>query len=60
MMTSEWLDGLVREYLLFRGFSQPSKAFEAETKTDKDRAFRPDKITDGLLAFVAAHDIQGS
>lgn len=34
------LDELVREYLLFRGFTITLKSFDAELKVDKDRGFR--------------------
>uniref|UniRef100_T1I887 Uncharacterized protein n=2 Tax=Reduviidae TaxID=27479 RepID=T1I887_RHOPR len=34
------LDELVREYLLFRGFTITLKSFDGELKVDKDRGFR--------------------
>lgn len=34
------LDDLVREYLLFKGFTITLKSFDAELKVDKDRGFR--------------------
>lgn len=58
-MTSEFNDGLVREYLLFRGFTQSLKAFDNELKIDRDKAFRPDKITEQLFSYISSHDIQG-
>lgn len=36
----QYVDELVREYLLFRGFSNTLKTFDAELKTDKDKGFR--------------------
>lgn len=36
----QYLDELIREYLLFRGFSGTLKAFDAELKIDKDKGFR--------------------
>ena len=53
------VDGLVREYLLYRGFSHSLKVLDNELKLDKDKGLRPDKITDQLMAYVSSHDIQG-
>lgn len=58
-MTSEYVDGLVREYLLYRGFSNSLKTFDSELKSDRDKGLRPDKITEQLMAYVSASDIQG-
>lgn len=33
------LDEAVREYLLYRGFTQSLKAFDVERKDDKDKGF---------------------
>ena len=43
-LTTPHLDELVREFLLFRGFAQTFKAFEAEIKAEKEKAFRPDRF----------------
>ena len=59
IMTSEYVDGLVREYLLYRGFSNSLKTFDLELKSDRDKGLRPDKITEQLMAYVSASDIQG-
>ena len=59
IMTSEYVDGLVREYLLYRGFSNSLKTFDSELKSDRDKGLRPDKITEQLMAYVSASDIQG-
>ncbi len=37
------LDEIIKEYLLFRGFANTLKAFEAELKVDKDKSFRVSK-----------------
>ena len=58
-MTSEYVDGLVREYLLYRGFSNSLKTFDSELKSDRDKGLRPDKITEQLMAYVSASDVQG-
>lgn len=39
------LDDLVREFLLFRGFTQTFKTFENDLKVEKERGFRVDRYT---------------
>ncbi|XP_024086352.1 WD repeat-containing protein 91 isoform X2 [Cimex lectularius] len=51
------LDDLVREYLLFRGFTITLKSFDAELKVDKDRGFRVDKIVDQFLLLINNCDL---
>lgn len=36
----QYVDELIREYLLYRGFSGTLKAFDTELKVDKDKSFR--------------------
>jgi WD repeat-containing protein 91 len=36
----QYMDEMVKEYLLFRGFCTTLKTFDAELKTDKDKGFR--------------------
>jgi hypothetical protein len=36
----DYIDKLIEEYLLFRGFTQTSKNFILEKKNDKSRGFR--------------------
>lgn len=36
----QYMDELVREYLLFRGFTATLKSFDNELKIDKDKGFR--------------------
>jgi hypothetical protein len=36
----QYIDELVREYLLFRGFTLTLKSFDNELKIDKDKGFR--------------------
>lgn len=36
----QYVDELVKEYLLFRGFSQTLKAFDNDLKAEKERGFR--------------------
>ncbi|XP_055585271.1 WD repeat-containing protein 91, partial [Uranotaenia lowii] len=55
----QYTDGLVREYILFRGFSGALKSFDAELKNDKDKSFRVDKLIDQLMQQIQSHDLQG-
>ena len=34
------LDDVIKEYLIFRGFSGTLKSFESDLKADKDKSFR--------------------
>ena len=43
MSQYQFLDELVREYLLFRGFPLALKAFDAELKVEKEKGFRVDR-----------------
>ncbi|XP_053109859.1 WD repeat-containing protein 91 isoform X2 [Hemicordylus capensis] len=54
---AEHTDELVREYLLFRGFTGALKQLDAEIKADKEKGFRVDKIVDQLLQFVHSYDL---
>lgn len=38
------IDELIREYLLFRGFTNALKWFDFDTKLDKDKGFRVSKL----------------
>ncbi|ORX62125.1 WD40 repeat-like protein [Hesseltinella vesiculosa] len=52
------VDDLVKEYLLFRGFTGTFRALEVESRTDKDKGFQVDKILEELLSFVTSSDVQ--
>lgn len=52
-----FLDDLVKEYLLFRGFSSSLKFFENDLKSEKEKSIRPDKITELLLSYVHQYDL---
>lgn len=54
----QYVDGLIREYLIFRGFSHSLKSFESELKTDKDKGFRVDKIIDQITHSINIQDLQ--
>ena len=43
IMSFQFLDELIREYLTFRGFVSTLKAFDGDVKSEKEKAFRSDK-----------------
>ncbi|GAB5591944.1 hypothetical protein Unana1_06844 [Umbelopsis nana] len=51
------VDDLVKEYLLFRGFSTTFRALELESRTDRDKGFQVDKIIEELFGYVQSSDI---
>lgn len=53
----QYVDALIREYILFRGFSNTLKSFDTELKTDKDKGFRVDKIIDQLMHSINSQDL---
>ncbi|KAG0225073.1 WD repeat-containing protein 91 [Actinomortierella wolfii] len=57
MNSIQHIDELIKEYLLFRGFTNTYKAFEAESKTDKDKGFQAEKIIEELFACISAFDV---
>ncbi|XP_051640234.1 WD repeat-containing protein 91 isoform X2 [Manacus candei] len=54
---AERTDELVRDYLLFRGFTATLKQLDAEIKADREKGFRVDKIVDQLQQFVQSYDL---
>lgn len=54
----QYVDSLIREYMLFRGFSNTLKTFDSELKSDKDKGFRVDKIIDQILSAINTQDLQ--
>jgi len=57
--STPYLDSLVKEYLLFRGFTATLRAFDAELKSEKEKGFRVDRIVDQLSSFINSHDLGG-
>lgn len=53
------MDDLVKEYLLFRGFTAAFRAFDHDLRLDRDRSFRVDKITEQLLHHIHSFDLAG-
>lgn len=54
-----FMDDLVKEYLLFRGFTGCLKSFEADLKLDKDKCLKADKVVEQLFQFVYSFDLSG-
>ncbi|KAJ1991297.1 hypothetical protein GGI25_002399 [Coemansia spiralis] len=48
----EYIDDLVREYLLFRGFNRTLEALEHDLTRDQDKGFKAEKIVSDLLAMA--------
>ena len=59
MNSYQYLDELVREYLVFRGFTLTLKSFDSDLKNEKEKGFRVDKIVDQLSQYVTNHDLTG-
>ena len=59
MTQYQYLDELVREYLLFRGFTGTLKTFDADIKNEKEKGFRVDKIVDQISQTISSHDLSG-
>ncbi|KAJ8984003.1 hypothetical protein NQ317_006856 [Molorchus minor] len=53
----QFMDEIIREYLLFRGFSSTIKALDSDLKVDKEKSFRVDKIIDQFLQFINIYDL---
>lgn len=56
-MSALVLDEAIKEYLLFRGFTVTLKTFDAELKSDRDRAFQSDKVVEQLLMYAQSGDL---
>ncbi|XP_003745816.1 WD repeat-containing protein 91 [Galendromus occidentalis] len=54
----QYVDELVRDYLLYRGFVATLKSFEVDQKNDKTRALRPDKIVENMASCIDAGDLE--
>ncbi|KAG5272227.1 hypothetical protein AALO_G00163030 [Alosa alosa] len=55
----ERTDELVREYLVYRGFTSTLKHLDSEIKSDKEKGFRVDKIIEQLQLFIPNGDLTG-
>ncbi|KAK4018483.1 WD repeat-containing protein 91 isoform X1 [Daphnia magna] len=59
MSCIQQMDELVKEYLSFRGFTSTVRALDAEVKSEKDKAFRPDKIVEQFVHYITLYDLHG-
>lgn len=46
------LDDVIKEYLVFRGFSNTLKSFESDLKADKDKSFRVSYFIEVLHSVI--------
>lgn len=53
----QYVDTLIREYLIYRGFATSLKAFDSDLKSDKDKSFRVDKIIEHISHSINTHDL---
>lgn len=53
----QYVDELIKEYLLFRGFTQTLKSFDNELKMEKEKGFRVDKIVDQLMQHIYNYEL---
>lgn len=56
-MAMNYVDTLVKEFLIFRGFASTLKQFDAELKADRDRSFRADRIVEYFQQCINNHDL---
>ena len=47
-----YLDGLVKEYLLFRGFAKTVSVFNSEAKADPGLGYQAEQITEHLFRVL--------
>ncbi|XP_060529884.1 WD repeat-containing protein 91 [Cylas formicarius] len=57
MAHNQYVEELIREYFVFRGFAGTLKAFENDLKSDKEKSFRVDKIIEQLMQSVSSYDL---
>ncbi|KAJ0057674.1 hypothetical protein NL108_011605, partial [Boleophthalmus pectinirostris] len=55
----ERTDELVREYLIYRGFTNALKHLDSDLKVDRDKGFRVDRIMEHLQQLVQSFDLAG-
>ncbi|ALC46451.1 CG6005 [Drosophila busckii] len=53
-----YLDNMLREYLVFRGYSSTLKALDMEQRNEKDQHFRAEHIIEHLNTAVQTHDLK--
>lgn len=55
MSQIQYVDELIREYLLYRGFSGTLKMFDTELKSDKEKGFRVSMFNVGLIVVLVQY-----
>ncbi|OWF40423.1 WD repeat-containing protein 91 [Mizuhopecten yessoensis] len=51
------VDEMVKDYLLYRGFTSAHRTFEAEVKNEKERGLRADRLVEQLYAYIVTYDL---
>ncbi|XP_033757120.1 WD repeat-containing protein 91-like isoform X2 [Pecten maximus] len=51
------VDEMVKDYLLYRGFTSAHRAFEAELKNEKERGLRADRLVEQLYSYIVTYDL---
>jgi hypothetical protein len=59
MASTQYMDGLVKEYLLFRGFTVTLRSLDTELRTEKEKGFRVDKLVEQFNQHISGHDLAG-
>ncbi|XP_075147520.1 WD repeat-containing protein 91 [Haematobia irritans] len=59
MAQIQFLDKLLHEYLIFRGFTNTIKTLDNEQRNEKDQSFRAEKIMEQFNYCINHNDLQG-
>ncbi|XP_069139768.1 WD repeat-containing protein 91-like isoform X2 [Argopecten irradians] len=51
------VDEMVKDYLLYRGFTSAHRSFEAELKNEKERGLRADRLVEQLYNYIVTYDL---
>ncbi|XP_065648765.1 WD repeat-containing protein 91 isoform X2 [Hydra vulgaris] len=54
---SSTIDSLVKEYLIFRGFTSSLKVLETEIKNDNNKSYKVDKILEQFSLYIQNYEI---
>lgn len=53
-----YIDSMLREYLVFRGYSNTLKALDVEQRNEKDQHFRAERLIEHFNAAVQSSDLK--
>ena len=56
-MAAASVDSMIKEYLIFRGFSSSLKCFEADLRSSKDKSFKVENIIEQIQIFINSYDV---